>query len=85
MIRFIGRAKSKKPRTNKAQANKSGENQRINIQLQNVYAVQYVLKPFVSVAKNVEDQIRESIVQRSYLNAAALLKHGPRLRPGLLK
>ena len=61
MICFIRRAKLKKPRTNKAQANKSGENQRINIQQQNVYAVQYVLNSFVSAAKNVEDQIRESI------------------------
>ena len=37
--------------------NKSGENQRTNLQQQNVYAVRHVLNPCVSVAKNVEDQI----------------------------
>ena len=36
--------------------NKSGENQRTNLQQQNVHAVRHVLNPCVSVAKKVEDQ-----------------------------
>ena len=37
--------------------NKSGENQRTNLQQQKVHAVRHVLNPWVSVAKKVEDPI----------------------------